>query len=259
VIGHGVRAVGLPEALFRGKVMVAHMEEFLYTALAGKPDEGRMAQIAADARRSGAYVTPNLSFFEAIVRQWGHPEERARMFAHPLVPYLSPYTRWIWASPRRNYAAFTQGRNGIEGQYSFLQRLTREMHRQGVPLLAGTDTPIIPGLLPGIGLVEDVRTLTEAGLTPWEALATGTRNPGEFLAKYVPQSQPLGRVAPGWRADLLLVAEDPTRSVDALRTPLGVMKAGHWRTAEELQVGLEASRKAMDVVIRDAYGEGPRR
>ncbi len=30
VIGHGVRAVGLPKALFEGQVMVAHAEEFFY-------------------------------------------------------------------------------------------------------------------------------------------------------------------------------------------------------------------------------------
>lgn len=259
VIGHGARDVGLPAALFRGQVMVAHLEEFLYTTLRGKPDDARIGEIAADVRRSGAYVTPNLSFIEAIIRQWGDPEERARMFAHPLVPYLSPYTRWMWASPRRNYAAQTGGRAGWNAQFAFLQRLTLEMHRQGVPLLAGTDTPILPGLLPGIGLVEELRTLTEAGLTPWEALATATRNPGEFFARYVPQAQPLGRIEPGLRADLLLLGADPTRGVDALRTPLGVMKAGRWRSAEELRAGLEANRKAMDPVLRDAYGEGSRR
>jgi len=42
VIGHGVRAAGLPEGLFRGQVMVAHAEEFRYTAFGNQLDPARI-------------------------------------------------------------------------------------------------------------------------------------------------------------------------------------------------------------------------
>lgn len=45
----------------------------------------------------------------------------------------------------------------------------------GVPLVAGTDAPTIPGLVPGFSLLEDIQVLIEAGLTPYQALSTATR------------------------------------------------------------------------------------
>jgi len=58
VIGHGVLAVGLPAALFRGQVMVAHGEEFIYTAFHDKVDQSKIAAVVSETRRSNAYVTP---------------------------------------------------------------------------------------------------------------------------------------------------------------------------------------------------------
>jgi hypothetical protein len=71
VIGHGVRAVGLPASLAGGEVMVAHAEEFYYTAFGTEPDASKLPAVVDATRRSGAYVTLNLSAIDAIARQWG--------------------------------------------------------------------------------------------------------------------------------------------------------------------------------------------
>ena len=76
VIGHAVRAVGLPEGVERGQVMVTHAEEFYYTTFGNKPDPGRLAEVVERTRRSGAYVTPNLSTNVTVRRQWGKPDVR---------------------------------------------------------------------------------------------------------------------------------------------------------------------------------------
>ncbi|WP_299688177.1 hypothetical protein [Hydrocarboniphaga sp.] len=75
VVGHGVRSVGLPKALFEGQVMVAHAEEFLYTAFEDHEDRSRIKSVVADTFRSGAYVTTTLSTNEVITRQWGRPKQ----------------------------------------------------------------------------------------------------------------------------------------------------------------------------------------
>src|SRR3546814_21025046 len=74
-----------------------------------------------------------------------------------------------------------------------------------------------------------------AGLTPWQALSAATRTPGEFIAKTVPGAAKFGVVAPGYRADLLLVADNPIDKPATLRTPLGVMAGGRWYDAAALQ------------------------
>jgi imidazolonepropionase-like amidohydrolase len=45
-------------------------------------------------------------------------------------------------------------------------------------------------------------------------------------------------IAPGYRADLLLVADNPLENPAALRTPLGVMSGGRWHDAAALKAML---------------------
>jgi imidazolonepropionase-like amidohydrolase len=73
---------------------------------------------------------------------------------------------------------------------------------------------------------ENTRELTwfvKAGMTPLQALATATTIPAALLQ----QERTLGRIAPGYLADLVAVEGDPTVSIDALITGVRwVMKDG---------------------------------
>ena len=51
----------------------------------------------------------------------------------------------------------------------------------GVPMLAGTDGPGIPGMIPGVAIHDDIAILRSLGMTPFEALATATSNAGRFI------------------------------------------------------------------------------
>ena len=175
------------------------------------------------------------------------------MFADPRVAFLAPTTRLGWATPRRNYSQ-SPG-DPLAVQLAFLKQFTQALVQAGVPILAGTDTPLIPGLLPGSGLIEELRLLEEAGLSRYEALASATRTPGEFLARFVRSAQPVGTVTAGARADLVLVATSPLQSLDTLRNPLGVMVGGRWRTAAELTSTLEQNRRALEPILMDAFGQ----
>ncbi len=245
VIGHGVRAGGLPQALFAGQVMVAHAEEFFYTAFHNQADSARIAEVATATARSGAYVTPNLSTFEAISRQWGKPEVVTEWLHDPRAALMTPNMRLNWAD--MDYAR----RSGsIESILVFLRSFTAALARAGVPLLTGTDSPVIPGMYPGSSLLEDLRTLREAGLTPYQALVAATRTPGEFIAHTVPGAEPFGVVKVGMKADLLLVGANPMQAAEALQAPLGVMSAGRWRSAAELSVLLAQQKARYDSLLR---------
>jgi imidazolonepropionase-like amidohydrolase len=95
--------------------------------------------------------------------------------------------------------------------------LVRRMHRAGVRVLAGTDTPA-PFVFPGASLHDELALLVEAGLTPAEALRAATLNAAVCLGR----EKELGAVEPGQLADLVLLARDPladvrnTRSVEAV-------------------------------------------
>lgn len=243
VIGHGVRAVGLPEGLRQGQVMVAHAEEFLYTAFADKTEYAAIPEVAAATRDTHAWVTPNLSGFASFAKQWGKPDVVRGFLRQPEVAYLSPQTRIDWSES--NYQ-FRKG--SITEELAFLRRFTKALSDAGVPLLTGTDTPL-PGLLPGYSEHDDLRELVEAGLTPYQALVAATRSPGEFIKKFVPGAQPFGVVAPGMRADLVLVQQNPLGDLETLRNPVGVMAHGRWYDAASLVKLLNDRKTQYEAVL----------
>jgi len=69
----------------------------------------------------------------------------------------------------------------------------------------------------------ELEWMIKAGMTPTQALATATTTPAELLG----MGDRLGRIAPGYFADLVAVAGDPTTDVRSLFTGVKwVMKAG---------------------------------
>ena len=240
VVGHGVRAVGLPEALFRGQVMVAHAEEFIYTAFAESHDPATVASVVDEVRRSGAYVTPTLSAFAAISAQWGRPSQVAAYLAGPQSALVSPGVRLKWR--RSGY----MNRTGDLGSSLAFQRgFVRDLQRAGVPLLTGTDSPEIPGQFPGSSIHDELANLLESGLTPFEALSAATRAPGDFIHLTHPDRQRFGTIRPGARADLILAGADPLQSLNTLKQPLGVMAAGRWYDRNGLDA-IFAARKTRE-------------
>jgi imidazolonepropionase-like amidohydrolase len=227
VIGHGVRAVGLPEGLERGQIMVAHAEEFFYTTFEHRTDYDAIQAAAQRIAATGAYVTPNLSGFETIVRQWGEPEVGEGFLLDPTASLLSHRIRLRWTQPR-----YTQRDTPTQARMreilDFLRAFTNALGSAGVPLLTGTDTPAIPGVYPGSSVHWELRNLVEGGLRNFDALSAATRTPGEFLRSVRPEVEQFGVVAVGARADLLLIEANPLENLDTLTRPLGTMAHGRW-------------------------------
>lgn len=101
------------------------------------------------------------------------------------------------------------------------------LKRAGVALLAGSEASL-GGMIPGVALRCELTTLVAAGLTPYEALVTATRNAGEFARRYLREEVPFGIVAPGAKADLVLLTADPRADLTTLSRPLGTVLRGRW-------------------------------
>jgi imidazolonepropionase-like amidohydrolase len=99
------------------------------------------------------------------------------------------------------------------------------LHAAGVTLLAGTDANNAPGApvsVPhGESIHREFELLVQAGLTPVEALTAATVQPAAVFGL-----ADRGAIRPGLRADLLLVAGDPTRDISATRDIRGVWISG---------------------------------
>ncbi len=89
------------------------------------------------------------------------------------------------------------------------KQLVGLMFRAGVPLLAGTDA-MNPFCFPDFSLHDELALLVESGLTPLAALQSATLHPAEFLGRTGEQSL----IAPGKRADLVLLSADPLADIN---------------------------------------------
>jgi cytosine/adenosine deaminase-related metal-dependent hydrolase len=106
------------------------------------------------------------------------------------------------------YEAFSNGEETL-----------RMLDRAGVPILVGTDAA--NGATAGALMHAELDTVGKAGLQPVEALADATSVPARIFSL-----NDRGRIAPGLRADLLLVRGDPTVDISATKDIVAIWKQG---------------------------------
>jgi imidazolonepropionase-like amidohydrolase len=94
--------------------------------------------------------------------------------------------------------------------------MVREMWRAGVPILAGTDSP-----LDTPRIVDELDLLVRAGLSPLAAIQSATRNAALFLGR-----RGSGTIAIGQTADLVMVSGNPLLDVRNLTRVEAVIFAG---------------------------------
>src|SRR6185295_14432867 len=89
------------------------------------------------------------------------------------------------------------------------RRGVAKLHAANVTVLAGSDA-CNPGNFPGGGLHLELTKLVESGYTPGQALRIATWDNARFLGG---ENADFGAIAVGKRADLVLVAGDPTAQI----------------------------------------------
>lgn len=238
VVGHGVESLGLEGQVAGGQVMVAHLEEFLYAYMkvpaaggpSAAPAKTEIDRAVEFAKRTRITITADLATYQAIAAQWGKPAAVQEYLRSGDARYLSPMSRIDWLK-----SGYQKRQGSLAARAQFLGHFVKALANAGVPLIAGTDAPTIPGLAIGTALHSDLAALEKAGLSRFQVLATATRGPGGFITRARPNEVSFGTVEVGSRADLLLVAGNPLEDLSALRKPIGVMTAGRWRDAADLQ------------------------
>lgn len=245
------RATALQRAVQAGLDVIAHSEEIFFTYHhegveemldAGEVpyrDPAGIPEVVALLRDAGAAVIPNLSFVAVTRRQLDDlealQEDPEVILADPESRYLAPDTRRMWTrynvTRRSDLERFD--RREVAKQ-SYVRQLTPALAGADVPLFAGTDATL-PGLYPGPSLHLELQELVAAGLSPRQALGTATRTPGEFLRRHVAGAPRSGVIAPGARADLVLLSADPLDDIAHTRRIEGVVVRGRWFPLDELE------------------------
>ncbi|HZI55238.1 MAG TPA: CIA30 family protein [Verrucomicrobiae bacterium] len=203
------------DAIESGADGLAHL--FVNTA----PD----AEFAALVAKHHAFVVPTMSVLATIS---GAPSGKPLAADARMQSYLPA------ASLRNLVGSFP----GTHGQFSYVQETVRQLKAQHIPILAGTDAPN-PGTAHGVSMHGEMALLVSAGLTPVEALVAATSAPAHAF-----HLDDRGQIAPGKRADLLLVKGDPTTDISATRDIVSVWKAGVELDRASYRATLEKEKQA---------------
>ena len=97
----------------------------------------------------------------------------------------------------------------------------KKFHQTGIPVVAGSDTPV-GWTYPGLDTLYEIELLVTVGLSPMEAIQVATGN----AARYLELDNELGTVREGKLADLLIVRGNPLEKISLLRSPGYVIKSG---------------------------------
>jgi imidazolonepropionase-like amidohydrolase len=246
VVGHIPENVSINKLLNSGVKLIAHGEEF-YPAFEDSQDFELTAQnLAKQVKQAGVAVTPNSAFIRRMIDQL---EDLPKVLEDPKVKNLAP--RVIrWWNPRYNfYTTRDEPAKFLEQtkrKYKWLMIFVRELHKAGVPLLTGTDASI-PGALPGYSMMEEFKDLETAGLSAAEILRTATINSARFILDNTPTNIRFGEIREGYRADLVLLDQNPLEKTSALdQSIVGVVFNGRWAKKESLRKLLDEKVEKFD-------------
>lgn len=188
-------------------------------------DSAGMDALVALAKKRKAFVIPTFSVLESMAGL-----KAADVLADPAMTALLDKEQ---AEP----LGTTYGRKPNEAILAAPKALTLALRKAGVAVLAGTDAGNA-GTQHGISMHHEMASLVQAGLTPVEAMAAATALPASAF-----KLGQRGRIASGYKADLLLVEGDPSADIARTRNIVGVWKDGidatGLRTAQMARVAQE--------------------
>lgn len=231
VVGHiPERGKGLTAKLLQpGFGLVAHAEEFAYQSKSMSDEE--IKGFVELAKRNGTWLLSTLRTNEVIAEQARNPKILAgRPEHHRIHPAL--YYIWMHANPYTRPAP-PERLAMLDRVVDFNRRLVRAFMQAGIPVIPGTDT-IIPGVIPGVALHEELAALVAAGMSTDQALAAATRVSAEWLGVLADR----GTIEPAKRADLLLLDADPRVDIANTRKIAAVFAGGRHLPRAELDAML---------------------
>ena len=126
------------------------------------------------------------------------------------------------------YAKLSENHASAANIVASRRRFTRALHDAGAKLLIGSDAGI-EVVAPGSSLQDELDQFVAAGLTPYETLRIATVQAAGFFDR-----TDFGVIAPGARADLLLIAQNPLEDIRRVREIGGVVLAGAWTPQRDL-------------------------
>jgi len=180
--------------------------------------------VAAFDRHRPVFDATLIVFHAAFVQDQDNPYKAdARQYAHPRL--LANWEDWFtfalgWA---------TEDFERARAIWPKVQRMAYRLYTSDARMTLGTDMGN-PWIAPGISLHREMQLLADAGVPNGRILAAATVNAADALGA----GQRLGRIEPGFEADLLVLDRNPLADIANTRAIHAVVLKGHYLSAQTL-------------------------
>jgi imidazolonepropionase-like amidohydrolase len=198
-VGHVPLTLSVQEAAEAGIRSIEHLSEFRVVEACGDP---KCKDLIAVFKKHDTWQTPTLVTLRVMALEAPVDERRAQ--------YVPAKVKVFWKMTEGMLQSLTDAQKAhLKEQYKQSGPLVAEFQRQGIGILAGTDSPVFLNVVSGFSLHDELALMVDGGLTPLEALQTATLNPARFLGK----SDDLGTVEKGKLADLVILDANPLEDI----------------------------------------------
>ncbi len=248
--GHVSFDVGVWRAIEAGYATIDHLDGFVESLVpeientteqqnglfamfvADKADTSKISRLTTALRNNKIWVVPT----QALAERWFAPDKSPEALrSEPEMKYMPANTLNNWVNTKKNLMNNPQYNAEAINRFIALRRkLIYDCNKNGVGLLLGSDAPQVFDV-PGFSLHHELQYMVDAGLTPYEALRTGTVNVAAFLNR-----QDMGVIKKGAVADLVLLNGNPLTDIQQVKNIEGVMLGTQWLSKD--RIGTELKR-----------------
>ncbi len=251
--GHIPASVGLNRALKAGQGTIDHLDKYpdaLVTDNANREDienpgviyfgmhltpyinRKKIPEVVQATVEAGTWNVPTQALLEHVLST----KPAKEMAQRAEFQYMPDEQVQNWIDSKNSITSNDIYSEELATEYLQLRRdILKALHEAGAGILLGSDAPQIFNV-PGFSAHDELRYLVEAGLTPYEALKTGTVN----TAQYLGDTNNSGTIAEGKAANLVLLQENPLEDITNSETIAGVIYRGNWLSQEEIKQRLQA-------------------
>jgi imidazolonepropionase-like amidohydrolase len=235
--GHVPADVGLQRALEAKYRSIDHLDGYVEALvpnpansqvfgvnLVAQADESKIPALVKATRAAGTWQVPT----EVLLVSWLSDEDPKAMAQWPEMKYVPAETVAKWVAQKEGFAAKFPAADR-QKLLALRRKLIKALHDGGVPFALGSDAPQTWNV-PGFSVHRELKAIVAAGLTPYQALRTGTAN----VATYFGTEASTGTVAAGKRADLLLLDANPLQDIANSSKIAGVMVNGRWLSKADI-------------------------
>jgi imidazolonepropionase-like amidohydrolase len=247
-VGHVSFGVGVWRAIDAGYSSIDHMDGFIEAITPGidtlaeqetglfgswiayRADESKIPGLVSKLAEKKIWVVPT----QSLAERWQSSQPAETYLAAPEMKYMKPEELKGWKNAKEGYL---NNPNYTKEKADMLTKVRRNMlvqaQKAGVGLLLGSDAPQIFNV-PGFSVHHELKCLVDAGLTPYQALKSGTINVATYLGK-----SNSGAIKTGYASDLVLLNGNPLKDITQTRAVEGVMIGTKWLSKDFIAADLK--------------------